>query len=79
MVRISKLLIQNLSGHWTRAEEDELMQIMMDMSTKQDKELGDLSNISWQEVSRKMGFRHGRLQCSSKWLEYSNGASMLTD
>jgi hypothetical protein len=53
-------------GRWSKAEEESLFRIVTEMRSEQ----GDSdSNITWSEVTRRMGYIRGRQQCIAKWKE----------
>jgi hypothetical protein len=58
-----------LTGHWTKEEEEELTQIVTEMTIKQGKDLDN--DVFWGKVSEKMGGRRGRQQCRIKWCVFT--------
>lgn len=55
------------SGRWTKAEEQELTEVINDLRIKHGK-VSDVNwDIPWAEASVRMGGRRGRQQCSAKW------------
>ena len=53
------------SGPWSRAEEEELTEIVTEMTVKQGKNMDN--DVFWSVVSERMGNRRGRQQCRIKW------------
>ncbi|RDB22752.1 DNA-binding protein REB1 [Hypsizygus marmoreus] len=54
-------------GVWTRAEEEDLIRIVTDMTVKQGK--GADNDVFWGRVSELMGGTRGRQQCRIKWTD----------
>lgn len=52
-------------GVWTKKEEEELTQIVTDMTVKQGKDIDN--DVFWGRVSELMGGKRGRQQCRIKW------------
>lgn len=59
---LSSLIFQ---GHWSQEEEDQLTQIVTDMTVKQGKDIDN--DVFWGKVSELMGGKRGRQQCRIKW------------
>ncbi|THH28412.1 hypothetical protein EUX98_g5777 [Antrodiella citrinella] len=55
------------TGHWTKEEEEQLTQIVTEMTVKQGKDIDN--EIFWGVVSTKMGGTRGRQQCRIKWTD----------
>ncbi|TFY83059.1 hypothetical protein EWM64_g953 [Hericium alpestre] len=57
----------NVSGPWTKQEEDMLTQIVTEMTIDQGKDMD--SDVFWGVVSQRMGNTRGRQQCRIKWTD----------
>jgi len=55
------------TGHWTKEEEDQLTEIVTEMTVKQGKDIDN--DIFWGVVSARMGGTRGRQQCRIKWTD----------
>jgi len=56
-----------VAGHWTKEEEEELTQIVTEMTVQKGRDLDD--DVFWGKVSDRMGNRRGRQQCRIKWTD----------
>ncbi|KAH9482558.1 DNA-binding protein REB1 [Psilocybe cubensis] len=56
-----------ITGHWSKEEEDKLIQIVTDMTIKQGRDLDN--DVFWGRVSELMGGTRGRQQCRIKWTD----------
>ncbi|CAA7260050.1 unnamed protein product [Cyclocybe aegerita] len=56
-----------ITGPWSKEEEDQLTQIVTDMTVKQGKDVDN--DVFWSKVSELMGGRRGRQQCRIKWTD----------
>ena len=52
-------------GQWSKEEEEELINIVTDMTVNQGKDMDN--DIFWGVVSQRMGGKRGRQQCRIKW------------
>ncbi|KAF8476502.1 Myb-like DNA-binding domain-containing protein [Gautieria morchelliformis] len=57
-------------GYWSKAEEEELTNIVQELTTAQGKNSD--SDIFWGIVSKRMGNKRGRQQCRVKWTDSLN-------
>jgi len=55
------------SGPWSKEEEEELTQIVTEMTVEKGKDIDN--DIFWGVVSRRMGGKRGRQQCRIKWTD----------
>ena len=56
----------NVSGVWSKEEEEELTRIVQELTIEQGKNSDN--DIFWGIVSQRMGNTRGRQQCRIKWL-----------
>ncbi|KAH9943154.1 uncharacterized protein BXZ73DRAFT_40555 [Epithele typhae] len=55
------------TGQWSKEEEEELINIVTDMTVNQGKDMDN--DIFWGVVSQRMGGKRGRQQCRIKWTD----------
>ncbi|KAH9833649.1 uncharacterized protein C8Q71DRAFT_873939 [Rhodofomes roseus] len=55
------------AGSWSKAEEEELTQIVTEMTVEQGRDFD--SEVFWGVVSQRMGGKRGRQQCRIKWTD----------
>ncbi|KAF9268135.1 hypothetical protein L218DRAFT_853597 [Marasmius fiardii PR-910] len=58
---------ERINGKWTKEEEENLIQIVEDMTVKRGRTLDD--EVFWGDVSARMGNRRNRQQCRIKWTD----------
>lgn len=63
-VPFSILLTSDVTGLWTKKEEDQLITIMKELESKS---AATKSDILWEEVSKRMGGTRTNLQLRQKW------------